>query len=396
MTTTGAPASRTRLAHLDDLKVLMVAWVIGGHALLGYSAVGGWAYDELNEVTFTPGVEIGLVAVLGPSGLFVIGLFFFVAGLLTERAIHRHGPGPYVRDRLVRLGLPWLLSALLIWPLSVWVASVTAGMQVSPWWVFTHRDPFLDAGSLWFALVLLVFSIAFAGWTALHGGPPAPSGPLTGWHLAGATAAIAVATVVVRLVFPARSGQIADLHLWQWPQCLGMFLLGVVAARRGWAVHIPDPIRRACGWITVGVLMALPVLAVASGLHDVARDDGPYLGGWTWQAAATAAVEALLVTCGSIAFVGLAERRLHGAGPRARRWSRAAFAAFVVQGPVLMVTAAALRPLPVPAEVKAPVVAVVAIVVCFWLGGLWREAARRRREDRRASAADDGAARDLQ
>ncbi|MFR9803931.1 acyltransferase family protein [Pseudonocardia sp. RS010] len=393
MTTTGAPTSRTRLAHLDGLKVVLVAWVIGGHALLGYSAVGGWAYDEVREVTFAPGVEIGLVAVLGPSGLFVIGLFFFVAGLLTEGAVHRHGPARYVRDRLVRLGLPWLLSALLIWPASVWVAAVSAGEQVSPWWVFTHRDPFLDAGSLWFALVLLVFSIAFAGWTVLRGGHPAPSGALGGGHVAGAAVAIAVATVVVRLAFPARSGQIADLHLWQWPQCLGMFLLGVAAARRGWAVHIPDPIRRACSWITVGVLVALPVVAVASGLHDVARDDGPYLGGWTWQAAATAAVEALLVTCGSIALVGLAERRLHRTGPRARRWSRAAFAAFVVQGPVLMVAATALRPLPAPAEVKAPVVAVVAILVCFWLGGLWSDAARRRRGDRRASAAE-GDARD--
>lgn len=395
MTTSGNPAPRTRLAHLDDLKVVLVAWVIGGHALLGYSAVGGWAYDEVHEVTFTPVVEIALVAVLGPSGLFVIGLFFFVAGLLTEGAVHRHGPGRYVRDRLVRLGLPWLLSALLIWPASVWMASVAAGRQVSPWWVFTHRDPFLDAGSLWFALVLLVFSIAFAGWTALRGAPPVPSRPLTGWHVAGAAAAIAVATVVVRLAFPARSGQIADLHLWQWPQCLGMFLLGVAAARRGWAGHIPDPIRRACGGVALGVLLALPVVALTSGLHDVAREDGPYLGGWTWQAAATATVEALLVTCGSIALVGLAERRLHRAGPRARRWSRAAFPAFVVQGPVLMVAATALRPLPAPAEVKAPVVAVVAIVVCFWLGGLWNDAARRRRADRPVPATGEGPGRTL-
>jgi hypothetical protein len=395
VTTTGDTIPRARLAHLDGLKVVLVAWVIGGHALLGYSAVGGWAYDEVHEVTFMPGVEIGLVAVLGPSGLFVIGLFFFVAGLLTEGAVHRHGPHRYVRDRLVRLGLPWLLSALLIWPASVWVASVAAGRQVSPWWVFTHRDPFLDAGSLWFALVLLVFSIGFAGWAALRGGPPAPSGPLTGWHVAAAAAAVAVATDVVRLAFPARSGQIADLHLWQWPQCLGMFLLGVVVARRGWAAHIPDPIRQACGGITVAVLVALPVVAMASGLHNLARDDGPYLGGWTWQAAATAAAEALLVTCGSIALVGLAERRLHEAGPRARRWSRAAFAAFVVQGPVLMVTATALRPLPAPAEVKAPVVAVVAIVVCFWLGGLWSEAVRRRRADHRVSTTEDGPERGL-
>jgi predicted permease len=60
-----------------------------------------------------------------------------------------------------------------------------------------------------------------------------------------------------------------------------------------------------------------------------------------------------------------------------------------------MVTATALRPLPAPAEVKAPVVAVVAIVVCFWLGGLWSEAVRSRRADHRVSATEDGPERGL-
>src|SRR3954465_6638025 len=69
-----------RLAHIDSLKAIMVAWIIGGHALLGYAAVGGWPYDEVNEVTFAPRSELVLSALLGPSALFVIGTFFFVAG----------------------------------------------------------------------------------------------------------------------------------------------------------------------------------------------------------------------------------------------------------------------------------------------------------------------------
>ena len=44
----------TGMPHLDNLRTILVAWVIGGHALLGYSAVGGWAYDEFHEVTFAP------------------------------------------------------------------------------------------------------------------------------------------------------------------------------------------------------------------------------------------------------------------------------------------------------------------------------------------------------
>jgi peptidoglycan/LPS O-acetylase OafA/YrhL len=67
---TEAPARSGRLPHLDNLRTVLVAWVIGGHALLGYAAVGGWAYDEFNEVTFAPSTELVLAAILGPSCLY--------------------------------------------------------------------------------------------------------------------------------------------------------------------------------------------------------------------------------------------------------------------------------------------------------------------------------------
>jgi hypothetical protein len=361
------PARTGRLPHLDNLRTLLVTWVIGGHALLGYSAVGGWAYDEFNEVTFAPSTELVLVAILGPSGLFVIGVFFFVAGLLTEGAVHRRGWRRYTGDRVVRLGLPWLVSAVLVWPASVWLAAAAAGRDVSFWYVLTKRDPLLDSGSLWFALVLMLFSVAF-GLSRPLVARRNNQRPLTASHLVAAVVLIALSSFVVRLGFPARSGQIGDLHLWQWPQCIGLFTLGVAAARSGWLRHVPDHLRRTCGVVTLTALALLPVLALATGLRDVSRDAPPYLGGWHWEALAFACMEAVLVVAGSVWLVGLAERRLHGGGPRAAGWARGAFAAFVIQGPVLMAVASAGRQLDAPAGVKAPLVAAVAIALCFWLG----------------------------
>ena len=79
-----------------------------------------------------------------------------------------------------------------------------------------HLDNLMDSGSLWFALVLLLYSTAFVLWRRVRPCPrPRPSRPLTGAHLAGAVGVVALSSFVVRLWFPARSGQIADLHLWQ-------------------------------------------------------------------------------------------------------------------------------------------------------------------------------------
>ncbi|MFC5235907.1 acyltransferase [Pseudonocardia zijingensis] len=358
-----------RLPHLDNLRTVLVGWVIGGHALLGYSAIGGWAYDEINEVTFAPVTELVLAAILGPSGLFVIGVFFFVAGLLTEQSVDRHGWRRYASDRVVRLGLPWLVSALLVWPASVWLAALAAGRDVTFWYVLTHRDPLLDSGSLWFALVLMLFSLVFALSRALVPDRRPRTRPLDVAGLTAAVVLIAVTSFAVRLWFPARSGQVGDLHLWQWPQCAGMFALGVAAARSGWLGHVPDALRRTCRRVTLSTLALLPVLALTAGIRDVSRDAAPYLGDWRWEALAFAGIEAVLVVAGSVWLVGLAERALSAGGAHATRWARGAFGAFVIQGPVLMAVASAGRLLDAPAEIKAPLVAALSITLCFWIGG---------------------------
>lgn len=357
-----------RLSAVDNLKVILVAWVIGGHALLGYAAIGGWPYDEVNEVTFHPGVETVLAAVIGPSGLFFMGTFYFMAGIFTPSSVERKGARRFVAERLVRLGTPWVVSALVVWPTFVWIAYTGAGRDVSWWHAFTHRDPLLDSGSLWFVGVLLVFSVAVAF------APPIRERAITTRHVVGMTMIVAGTTFVTRLVFPARSGQVGDLHLWWWPQCLGMFLLGAIGGRK-LAERVPDEIYRMCRNVVIGTIAVLPVAAAMLGVLDLAKSAEPFLGGWKWQAAVLALVEGVLVVAGSLWLIGLAQRRLAGQGRFAEGLARSAYVAFVVQGPILLALATGLRPLDLPAEVKAPVVGAGAIALSFAIG--WYVTSRR-------------------
>jgi Acyltransferase family len=359
---------RVRLSAVDNLKVILVAWVIGGHALLGYAAIGGWPYDEVNEVTFHPGVETVLAALIGPSGLFFMGTFYFMAGIFTPGSIERKGAGRFIVDRLVRLGTPWIVSAVVVWPTFVWIAYHGAGQSVSWWHAFTHRSPFLDSGSLWFVGVLLIFSIA----VALV--PPVKTRAITTTAVVSMTMIVAGTTFLTRLVFPARSGQVGDLHLWWWPQCLGMFLLGAIGGRM-LAERVPDEIYKASRNVVIGMVVVLPIAAAFLGVLDLAGNTEPFLGGWTWQAAALALTEGILVLAGSLWLIGLAQRRLTGQGPFAEGLARSAYVAFVVQGPILLGLATALRPLDLPAEVKAPLVGAGAIALSFAIG--WYVTSRR-------------------
>ena len=357
-----------RLSAVDNLKVILVAWVIGGHALLGYAAIGGWPYDEVNEVTFHPGVETVLAAVIGPSGLFFMGTFYFMAGIFTPGSIERKGRQRFVADRFVRLGTPWVVSALAVWPTFVWIAYNGAGREVSWWQAFTDRDPFLDSGSLWFVGVLLIFSVGIAL------APPIRERVITTRTVVGMTALVAGTTFLTRLVFPARSGQVGDLHLWWWPQCLGMLVLGAIGGRK-LAERVPDEIYRLTRNVVIGTIAVLPIAAATMGVLDLAASAGPFLGGFTWQAATLALVEGILVVAGSLWLIGLAQRKLTRQGPFTDGLARSAYVAFVVQGPILLALATGLRPLDLPAELKAPLVGAGAIVLSFAIG--WVVTSRR-------------------
>ena len=375
--------TRPRVAAIDMLKVSLVSWVIGGHALLGYAAIGGWPYDEVSEATLPRHVELVLSVALGPTALFVIGTFFFLAGMFAPGERSRLGGGGFIRRRLVRLGLPWLSFLVLVWPLCMWLAYRAAGYDVRPWETFLHRQPFLDSGPLWFAQVLLYVSIAYGLWPRLdprHHGADFANRPAVGpMTLALAILLIATASFLVRLQFPARSQQILDLHLWQWPQCMGMFALGVLVSSQGWISRVPDSVATWCRRAVLAALAAAPAMMVAFGVDDFARDGEPFLGGWHLEAAVLAVVEAVLVVAGSVALLHLAQTRLSSPGRLLTRCARGGYIAYMLQVPVLIGLSVALRPLEVPALAKGVTVGVLGVALCLGLGSILAPTRRHRR-----------------
>jgi len=96
-----------------------------------------------------------------------------------------------------------------------------------------------------------------------------------------------------------------------------------------------------------------------------------FFGGWHRAALATAAAEGLLAVTVSVWLLGLAQRRLdQRTGALRAATTRAAYAAFLVQGHVLVGLALAVRPLALPAEAKALAVSLLGVVVSFAVGWL--------------------------
>jgi Acyltransferase family len=359
-----------RIVQVDNLKSLLVAWIIACHALAGYTAIGGWPYDEVAEVTLPPRQELLLSVLVGPTALFVVGTFFFLAGLFAPVEMARHGVSGFVRVRMLRLGVPWVLFTVLVWPLFMWFAYRAAGHPLSYWQAFRGRTPFLDSGPLWFVQVLLYVSVGYAVWTWLGWGRRLHGTTVRGVHLVAAAATIVATSFLVRLIFPARSQQVLDLHLWWWPQCVGMFCLGVLVSQQHWVERVPANLARRCGIAVVTTVVVVPVVAVGAGLVNFSRDGARFVGGWHPQALGFDVVEASLVVAGSVWLLGLAQRRLTSRAPVLAGSARASYAAFMLQVPVLLSLEIAARPFPWPPLVKAVLVGMLAVAASFCLGWL--------------------------
>jgi hypothetical protein len=360
-----------RLLYLDNLKVLLIAAIIAMHGIAGYAGtLEVWTYTEMREVTLSAVSETAVVVLALPFGLFLIALLFLVAGLMSVPSIDRKGPGRFARDRLVRLGIPFAVYVLGIQPTVVYALEHPLGYAPGTYWQeFLGDEHRLDTGPLWFVGVLLIYSLAYAGWVHVRGPRrPAPGAPIRPTHLAIAAAIVAPASFAIRLVYPyGGEAGFTDLNLWQWPACIAVFALGITAARQGWATAVPEELRRTARTVTLCAVVAMSALLVTAGL---AERVGDMMGGANLLAAGFAALDAVLCLFGSVWMLCVAQRRLARPLPHGPALARSAYGAFILQTPVLIGLALALRGIHLPAEVKSLLVAAGGVSASYALAWL--------------------------
>jgi fucose 4-O-acetylase-like acetyltransferase len=344
----------------------MIAGIIAAHAVMGYSTFGSWTYQDVQETTLSPVVEIVFVAaVFVGGGLFLMALFFLIAGLLTEDSLGRKGTSRFVSDRLVRLGIPFAVYMLAVWPLLEYLLHEPLLHQGSYWMSFTNTDPVLDTGPMWFVGALLVDSLALVAWRRAFPPSAPPTGELRWRTVLLLGTAVGVCTFLVRIALFANSNQPLNSHLWGWPEYVALFGLGVVAARRDWLRPVPRGLARRCGIATVAG--ALCCAAAVLSAQPLGLPDDAYFGGFRVTALIAAVTEGMIAVTGPIWMLAFAQRHLNRTGPLLRATARSSYLAFMLQGPVIVALELALRPAELSGDVKALCVATLGIVGSFGL-----------------------------
>ena len=351
-----------RWAWADNLRVTVIAGVIITHVATTYILDVDWYYEER---TASPAAEAIVAAVILPVALFAMGALFYLAGVVAQRSITRHGPRRFVVGRLVRLGVPLVIFATVLGPLTSLIgarAEHELATRDSARFVVSEAGR-ADVGPMWFVAALLVFSVAYGAIAALRTHHhPRPSHAIVRTLLA-AGALVVAGSFAMRLRWPFAEDTPLSLNLWEWPQMVVLFGLGITAAHRDWPAPLPSKIARQCRRVGLGGVAALPLLgvAIAAGNADA------FLGGWHVEALALPVLEGAVSVGMTLTVVDWFRRRWNQHGTVARTLGRASFGAYLVHATVVVALSATVASVHAPAEAKFVGVAALGVVTSFAL-----------------------------
>ena len=149
-----AAKTTTRNAALDRARTFITMLVLIHHSVIAYTYFG-----HTDRQSF-----LGFDGVVLFNDSFFMSAMFFLSGLFVWPSLQRKGTGWFLRDRCWRLGLPFVICALILMPIAYYAVELRLHPEVSfPafWWKTITVGPWM-IGPAWFVWVLLALDVIAA------------------------------------------------------------------------------------------------------------------------------------------------------------------------------------------------------------------------------------------
>jgi glucan biosynthesis protein C len=353
--------SAGRLVFADHLKVALIILVVLHHLSVIYAANTPFYYVEPANGDIAALLILVIFQLLNQA--YFMGFFFLLSGYFSPGSFDRKGLARFLKDRLLRLGIPLIVFMFVLNPLAstgIWFrpASLTGITAPLTW---QQYPGLIGVGPLWFVAMLLIFDFGYAAWRLIRRNrPPFPEAatrPLSYLALGVFILALALASYLIRIVAPLGKYILHFPSLAYLPQYLSFFILGAVAFRSDWLRTIPNSTGRT-GFIAalVATILLFP-LALSGKLN--------FLGGGTWQSAVYALWDSAFSVGMCLGLITFFRSHFNHTSRLGRFLSRHAYTVFIVHSPVIVFLAIALRNLPLEHLLKFGLMAFIGVPLCF-------------------------------
>jgi glucan biosynthesis protein C len=125
---------KNRINYLDTLKAFIIVLVIIMHTALAYVGFKDWVHNLQSDNAFY------VICFFAESGV-LMPIMFFISGYFTLPSLLKHGPAEFLKSKLTRLGIPFIIGVFILSPI-LWLFSYYSDGGTLPW---------IQAVSQWFS-----------------------------------------------------------------------------------------------------------------------------------------------------------------------------------------------------------------------------------------------------
>lgn len=371
----------TRLFFVDHLRAALVILVVLHHLAIVYGeGLSFWYVDPPQSESL---FGLAMVVFVLVNQAWFMGALFLLAGYFTPGSFERKGTGSFLKERLIRLGIPLLVWIFVLNPFSniglflepaVWVSKPLT------WQNYRQLYPeFIGLGVAWFLALLLIFSFGYAAWRWLTRNRSSATrdayAPPSYLGIASFILALALVTYLVRIMIPIGRSVLDFPTLAYLPQYLSFFIVGAFAYRRDWFRTVTDRMGKV-GFITAVLatllLYPIPILGMLGGTMR-------FLGNGSWPSAVYALWDSTFAVCLCLASLTFFRRYFEGRSWLGSFLSQQSYAVYVIHSPIIVTLAYGLylglgqAGIDLSSLLKFTLASVVIVPICFVVAYLLRK-----------------------
>ncbi len=360
---------KQRQVYIDNLRLFIIINVVIMHLAVTYSGSGGWYYKDYEGIGQIAYVIFGLWQSFTQA--YFMGFLFLISGYFVASSYNKKGCTGFLKDRLIRLGVPTLIYMLTINPFIVYVQ--LAGQWERPTFLKYYTDYIIQldfvgaSGPLWFAFTLLIFNCVYAIVRSLS----KQSSETKRKELPGFQSVlqlillIAVLAFLVRLLQPIGTS-VLNLQLCYFVQYIILFIVGIKAGRYDWFAQLQYSLGRR--WLLTAIIPAtifwIFIMLTGGALEDKLD---LYMGGFTWQSAAYALWESFVAVAMAIGLITLFREKYNYRTGIVKAMSDSSFTVYMFHAPIIIAISLALSHLQVSPVIKFFIALLTGLPLCFLL-----------------------------
>lgn len=358
-----------RMYYLDNIRIFLTILVIFHHTAIAYGGAGSWAISDPPTDAISPIVLTFFNAV---NQSYFMSMFFFMAGYFTPRSLAAKGFRNFLKDRLIRLGIPILVYTTVIFNINAYIIDAVGNGAEFHWqWVY-------QAGHLWFLQALLLFALIYVTYRQVRGQSHAQtetvddaSGFPRDRALIISISVLAVLTFLVRTITPVGEW-VLNFQFAHFVHYTFSFFVGVLAYRRGWLKNLPRAQARRWGIMALVVMLVFFPLLILGGALESEANVNKFLGGMHWQSFVYALWETILFIAISVSLLSFMRERFNKAGAREKWLAVNVFTVYIVHQTILYLVQVPFLSVEIPTPWKFLIVPLIAVPLCFLVSSLIR------------------------